>query len=157
MTSSDASDIHAVELAASVGAVYYSCSRLETDVCGSPLVLEQGNKRSQGQMWNVCIVINMFNYSEHWLFYWSIRIGSYSSALLEVLRVTASFTCRAHMFFFHPVWPTRKDLQQACHTQGCFSSMSHPSFLGLFPTVEEQGPKLLQRPVFFPPYYLLSL
>lgn len=78
---------------------------------------EKGNERSQGQMWNVCIVINMLNSSKHWLsFYWSSLFRSclYTSALLKVLIVTTSDMNIPHFIFScFLIWQT-KDLQRAC-------------------------------------------
>ncbi len=50
--------------------------------------------------------------------------------------------------FFDPGDQQEKRSERVMRTQGCCSSTAR-LFICLFPTVEEQGPKL-QRPVFFP-------
>lgn len=95
---------------------------------------EKGNERSQGQMWNVCIVINMLNSSKHWLsFYWSSLFRSclYTSALLKVLIVTIS-DMNIPPFSFQFVFLF--DKQKIFNQHASFIGFSF--FLYLFPTRE---------------------
>lgn len=87
--------------------------------------------RSQGQMWNVRIVINMLNSSEHWLFYWSFLLGFTlyyyyynASALLKVLSHTAS-DMEINVPSLFSVWSETKIFNKhVMHlsTSGCFGT-----------------------------------
>lgn len=86
------------------------------------MVRGRAGQLQPGQMWNVRIVINMLNSSEHWLFYWSFLLGFTlyyyyynASALLKVLSHTTSdmeinIPC---FFLFDPV--TKRYSTSVCH------------------------------------------